>query len=163
MRQRCGNPKNSRYGNYGGRGIKICSRWNKFENFYADMGTRPSKSHSINRIDNDGDYRPDNCCWSTRSEQQKNKRPGDTKKLVRGDRHWTRKNRDKAVEVAKKNISLAHGSLEKNPNAKLTLKKAQQMKKIYNKSPMRMELLGEKFGVGRETARKVVRGLLWKS
>ena len=74
MKQRCSNPKHKKYPQYGGRGIKVCPEWESFERFYADMGPRPSDSHSIDRIDNDGDYELANCRWSTRSEQQRNKR-----------------------------------------------------------------------------------------
>jgi hypothetical protein len=63
MVKRCENPKDKAYPNYGGRGIKVCERWHKFENFLADIGERPSDEHSINRIDNDGDYRPGNVEW----------------------------------------------------------------------------------------------------
>lgn len=70
---RCKNPKTTYYHRYGGRGITICDRWaTSFENFYADMGERPSSKHSIDRIDNNGNYEPDNCKWSTPKEQQQN-------------------------------------------------------------------------------------------
>jgi len=74
MRQRCNNPKNAKFNDYGRRGIKICERWNKFENFLADMGERPSKDVVLDRINNDGDYEPTNCKWSERYESCNNRR-----------------------------------------------------------------------------------------
>jgi hypothetical protein len=76
MKGRCTNPRNGRFSDYGGRGIRICDRWldpdTGFVNFYADMGPRPSDNHSIDRIDNDGDYCPENCRWITVKEQSRN-------------------------------------------------------------------------------------------
>ena len=75
MKQRCSNPNKDGYKNYGGRGIKVCDRWlNSFENFYADMGPKPV-GHSIDRINNDGNYEPKNCKWSSNSDQAYNRRP----------------------------------------------------------------------------------------
>jgi hypothetical protein len=73
MIQRCENRKNPAYDRYGGRGIMVCERWHRFEDFYADMGPRIPK-HSIDRVNNDGNYEPGNCRWATALQQRHNRR-----------------------------------------------------------------------------------------
>ena len=94
IKQRTTNPNrpNSKY--YHGRGIRMCDRWlNSFENFLEDMGRAPSKQHSVERIDVNGNYEPSNCKWATRAEQMSNQR---SNKIIefRGERHtqneWAR-------------------------------------------------------------------------
>lgn len=88
MIARCTNHNSTHYRHYGGRGIKVCERWKKFQNFYEDMGDCP-KGLSIDRINNDGNYEPDNCRWATIYEQSNNKR---TNRLITWkDKNYTAK------------------------------------------------------------------------
>lgn len=101
MMNRCNNPNNRSYDRYGGRGIKVCERWHRFEDFLADMGEPPTGDHQLERTDNAGNYEPANCRWATRQEQARNRRSshliefrGETKTLaewcqILGLRHTT--------------------------------------------------------------------------
>ena len=80
MRYRCENSGHPYYHHYGGRGIRVCKRWREsFAYFYADMGPKPTPKHSLDRIDNDGPYSPENCRWATATMQHRNTR---TNKLL---------------------------------------------------------------------------------
>jgi hypothetical protein len=74
MIRRCHNPNYQNYKWYGARGISVCDRWRSYENFINDMGPAPSKGHSLDRVNNDGNYEPGNCKWSTQKEQANNMR-----------------------------------------------------------------------------------------
>lgn len=74
MLNRCGNPKDKRWARYGKRGITVCERWKEFKNFYEDMGDRPTDKHTLERLNNDGNYEPSNCIWATPHQQTRNRR-----------------------------------------------------------------------------------------
>lgn len=74
MRQRCNDPKRDSYRYYGGRGIKVCKRWDSFERFLADMGNRPTKYHTLDRRNTNGNYTPSNCRWLHKRKQAGNRR-----------------------------------------------------------------------------------------
>jgi hypothetical protein len=75
MRDRCRNPNHKQFKDYGGRGIKVCERWHDFANFLVDVGEPPTPEHTLGRIDNNGNYEPNNFRWETKKENNNNQRP----------------------------------------------------------------------------------------
>jgi hypothetical protein len=75
MHERCTNVRGPNYPNYGERGIKVCKRWDVYKNFLADMGRKPSPTHSLHRVNNDSNYEPSNCKWALTKEQNNARRP----------------------------------------------------------------------------------------
>lgn len=113
MRERCGNPNNIGYKDYGGKGIEVCDRWkNSFSNFLKDMGERPSNKHTIDREEYTKNYSPENCRWATYLEQAGNTSRNvwieyNGEKMIMSD--WARK-----FKINPSRISIAH----KNGKAK---------------------------------------------
>lgn len=165
MRSRCENPTVKSYPSYGGRGIKVCERWQKFENFYADMGDRPSPQHSLERVDNDGDYSPENCIWATREVQVKNKRNtrlitanGETYHLA----EWARRlGCNPAAILARIAAGMSEAEavtkpVPERPNSKLTPDDARKIRALY--PSMTSIKLAEKFGVSKKSILNVLHG-----
>lgn len=178
MRDRCCNCKDEHFPDYGGRGIRVCERWRKFENFYADMGPRPSTGHSIERKDNDGNYEPSNCVWATKKEQARNKRTtvritfdGQTRPLAEWaeflglnyDLLRQRIYRDKlppelAFRPEKLNNEIVYG--ERTGSHKLTLSQVIELKR-RRRAGERAKDLSAEFGVSTAQIYNIMIGKHW--
>jgi hypothetical protein len=95
MKCRCNCKSAHQYKDYGGRGIKVCKEWDDYATFLHDMGRKPDKTYSIERIDNDGNYEPSNCRWATRLEQAKNCR---RRHIIRSEA-WRKNRREWVVKT----------------------------------------------------------------
>ena len=103
MRQRCNNPRHPDYDRYGGRGIKVCPRWDDFNLFVEDMGTKSSPALTIERIDNAGHYEPGNCEWATQAKQANNR--SSNREVTSGGRTMTIANWSRETGVAPDRIA----------------------------------------------------------
>lgn len=106
MKSRCGNPKDPKFKNYGARGVSVCERWSKFEGFIEDMGSCPA-GMTLDRINNDDGYHPENCRWISNTDQQRNKRNSKaTAAIVAKIRASTLSNR-----AAAKHFGMSHANV----------------------------------------------------
>lgn len=111
MITRCTNKKVNNYKNYGGRGISVCDRWLKsFQNFFEDMGNRPSMSLTLDRVNNDGNYEPTNCRWATKKQQSANKR------ISINERRYTHNGINKNLKAWAKELGINYNTLHDRIN-----------------------------------------------
>lgn len=167
---RCRNPNTHQFKDYGGRGIKVCERWLVFANFLADMGPKPTPKHTIDRINNDGNYEPGNCRWATRKENNNNTRRSrriefngerltlqawaERVGITAGTMHTRLKTwpLDKALTV---------GPQEQNQyRAKLTIEQIREIKAMKGKVNYRAT--AKKYGVRDITISDIIKGVTWK-
>lgn len=128
MKQRCQNKNYTQYDRYGGRGIRVCNDWRDFTKFYSDMGPKPSPEHSIDRIDNNGNYEPSNCRWASKLEQVQNR--GINKNNTSGYKGVARRGGRWRAYVMKSRVQINLGTFD-------TANEAARARKSYDLSNQR--------------------------
>ncbi len=165
MHNRCNNSNVACYHGYGGRGIKVCDRWQRFENFYSDMGDRPTPKHQIDRIDNNGPYSPENCQWAIPSVQAKNKRNNRILTANGESLHLAEWARRLGCNPAAILARLASGMSEaeavtkpipERPNSRLTSAEALAIRYTYPR--LSAQKLADLYGVSKKTILNVIHG-----
>lgn len=167
MINRCYNPNQKSYKDYGGRGVFVCERWlgkDGFKNFLSDMGDRP-EDVTLDRKDNNGPYSPENCRWATRDEQAKNKRNNRWITANGKTQHLAQWAKELGCNSAAILYRLRKGMSEQDavtlpvadrPNSKLTVADAQYVKENY--PMMTSSVLAAKLGVSKKTVLNIVHG-----
>lgn len=162
MRQRCNNPNDKKFRLYGGRGIKVCERWNDFANFLADMGPRPSPGHSIDRYpDNMGNYEPGNCRWATPMEQANN-RPGNRLIAIDGETI--------TIAEASRRTGIHKSTIRSRLESRAATVRADRGRKLTAADviDMRSQIgvphreLARRFGIDKKTVAQIVRRQIWR-
>lgn len=151
MRTRCNNPNTLSWKRYGGRGIKVCERWNSYDTFLSDMGQRPSPNHTLDRRDNAQGYDPSNCRWATRKEQSEN---------TRRNRWITAFGKTRTIIEWEKTIGVSHGailrrlSLGAAPEQALS-KTLRVFECVWNVDGAKVKAIRERCGLNQREASKL--------
>ena len=178
MKQRCLNPRCKAYPYYGGRGITICPEWiASFATFYRDMGPRPSPKHTLERVNNNQGYSPDNCKWVTRKEQGENRRHptsitynNETRSIADWAKHlnvsyqilYHRLLRHPADDILSMRLQPNRRRGEAVKTSVLTESQVREMRRLHDEEGLNYTKAGKCFNVDRRYARRIIRREVWK-